>query len=302
MQSSVQTSESRAAPPRVLITGASGLLGRALVAGLRRSGGFEVIPADHRRCDVRDAAGVERLVADAVPDVLVHCAAMTAVDRCETERELAFSVNAAGTENVARACAAHGVRLVFLSTDYVFDGALGRPYTEDDPATGGATVYGQSKFAGERAVRACCPDHVIIRTAWLYGPGGPDFVHTVRRLALAGAGPLAIVNDQRGCPTGTAELCRAIAAVLRRPEIRGTLHVAGEGGTTWFEFAREIIDRLGIEREVLPITTAELGRPAPRPADSRLDCGRLGRLGLPPMLRRQDALEAFLREEWPRGG
>ena len=157
---------------KVLLTGGKGMLGRTLCAELTD---FEVIPPDLPDADITDPAGFDALLKKISPDAVIHCAAMTAVDKCETETDLAYKLNAFGTANVAAACHRSHIRLIAISTDYVFDGAADRPYNEFDLPTGGNTVYGKSKFAGEEAVRRHCPDHVICRISWLYGAGGPSF-------------------------------------------------------------------------------------------------------------------------------
>ena len=162
---------------RVLLTGGNGMLGRTLVREL--GGEFDVIATDLPEADITDEVSLDVIFGQHAPDAVIHCAAMTAVDRCETERDLAFRLNARGTANVAALCNRRGIRLVAISTDYVFDGDSYRSYNEFDRATGGRTVYGQSKFAGEEAVRTLCPNHVIARISWLYGAGGPSFVHAM---------------------------------------------------------------------------------------------------------------------------
>lgn len=280
----------------VLVTGGRGMLARTLARVLARD--CSVVPADLPETDVTDPAAVEAALAAAAPDAVVHCAAMTAVDRCETERDLAFRVNRDGTANVARACARAGVRLVAISTDYVFDGDLGHPYRESDPATGGRTVYGQSKFAGEEAVRALCPDHAIVRISWLYGAGGPSFVHAMMALADSGRRSVKVVADQRGNPTSALAVSRALREILARPGLRGTIHATCEGEATWAEFAREIFRLAGRDCAVEPCTTAEFPRPAPRPRNSRLEKARLREEGLPPMPDWRDALAEFMRDEF----
>jgi dTDP-4-dehydrorhamnose reductase len=278
---------------RVLITGGTGMLGRALARRLQA--GNQLWAPGSRELDIRDAAAVDAGFARFRPDTVIHCAALTAVDRCEGERELAFGVNRDGTANVARACRAGRARLLAISTDYVFAGDLGRPYREDD-ATGPRTAYGQSKLAGEEAVRELCPDHLILRVSWLYGPGGPSFLHTMRRLlTIADQGPLPVVDDQIGNPTSTEAVAGGIGHLLATPA-RGVVHLTCAGETTWFGFAREIAARLRLPRALRPCTTAEVPRPAPRPADSRLDHAALRALGLPAMPDWRLALGDFLRD------
>jgi dTDP-4-dehydrorhamnose reductase len=220
---------------------------------------------------------------------------MTAVDACESDAGKAYAVNAIGSANVAIACQRRGARLLAISTDYVFGGDLDRPYHEwDAPAP--RTVYGASKLAGEQAVRAHCPDHAIVRTAWLYGPGGPSFYHTMLRLGAQQGPPLRVVDDQRGNPTTTDALATAIGWLLERP-LAGTFHVSCEGEATWCEFAREIFRLRGLTRALTPCATAEYPRPAPRPANSRLEKRALRLHGLPALPHWREALAQFARDE-----
>lgn len=276
---------------KVLLTGGRGMLGRTLVSELTD---FEVIPTDLPEADITDASGLDRLLKQHRPDAVIHCAAMTAVDKCETEKELAFRLNAFGTANAASACHRNGVRLIAISTDYVFDGALNRPYHEFDVPNGGNTVYGQSKFAGEQQVRTLCPNHVIARISWLYGKGGPSFVHTMVKLADGTRPELKVVNDQIGNPTSTTAVARGLRSILRRPELAGTFHLTCEGEATWYDFACEIFRQLELGQKVVPCGTADFPRPAPRPANSRLDKMMLRLAGLPPMPDWKDALREFL--------
>lgn len=281
---------------RILVTGARGMLGRTLLSSLP---GHDVLGVDMDDGDLGDEGTAHRLVAARRPDVIVHGAAMTAVDACEAEPTAAFRANAEACGHVAAAARRARARLVVVSTDYVFDGALGRPYREDDP-TAPRTVYGASKLAGEEAARRRCPDCLVVRIAWLYGPGGPSFVHTMLRLAAeADAPPVRVVNDQRGNPTST----RAVADhldLLLAGGASGVVHLTCEGDATWYDLARRVFDRTGSTRPLEPCTTAEYPRPAPRPADSRLEKAALRDLGLPPMPAWESALDAFLAEN-PRG-
>ena len=279
---------------KVLITGANGMLGRTLQAELTD---FEIQPTDLPEGDITDAAGFDLLLKKYSPDAVIHCAAMTAVDKCETEKDLAYKLNALGTTNVAAACHRNHVRLIAISTDYVFDGFSDRPYTEFDQATGSQTVYGQSKFAGEEAVRRHCPDHVICRISWLYGAGGPSFVHAMLKLADGTRPELKVVNDQHGNPTSTLAVARALRQILNRRELVGTFHLTCEGEATWADFASEIFRLKNIQQKVTPCRTDEFPRPAPRPANSRLDKMMLRLAGLPPMPHWQEALKEFLETE-----
>ena len=281
---------------KLLITGGKGMLGRTLQ---QEFADYELVIADLPEADITDAAGFDAFLAQNKPDAVIHCAAMTAVDKCESEIEFAYKLNAFGTANVAAACHRHGVRLIAISTDYVFDGDSDRPYNEFDRATGGNTVYGKSKFAGEEAVRTHCPDHVICRISWLYGNGGPSFVHAMMSLADGTRPMLKVVADQHGNPTSTAAVARQLRNILANPKLVGTFHLTCEGEATWFEFAQEIFRLAGKTQAVSPCTTAEFPRPAPRPKNSRLDKMMLRLAGLPPMPDWRDALAEFMKSEFP---
>ena len=276
------------------------MLGRTLVREL--GGDFELVPTDLPEADITDENAIDAVFAQHAPDAVVHCAAMTAVDRCETERDLAFRLNALGTANVAAACARRGIRLIAISTDYVFEGDADRPYTEFDRPTGGRTVYGQSKFAGEEAVRSLCPNHVIARISWLYGTGGPSFVHAMMNLADGTRPVLKVVSDQHGNPTSTTAVARRLRDILKHPNLCGTFHLTCEGEATWASFAAEIFRLAGRTQTVKPCTTDEFPRPAPRPRNSRLEKMALRLAGLPPMPEWKVALAEFIASEFPASG
>ena len=278
---------------RVLITGGKGMLGRTLQ---RRLAGHELFVADLPEVDMTDPAQLREAMRTFRPETVIHCAAMTKVDDCESKRELAFLLNETGSRNVAVAAAEAGARVIGISTDYVFDGHAARPYSEtDEPAP--ATVYGASKLAGERAIAEVLPDrHTILRIAWLYGSGGPSFVHTLMRLGADAAGaPLKVVDDQIGNPTSTDAVAEVLAWLLDHP-INGVVHGSCEGETTWYGLARTLFEWAGVKRPLQPCTTAEFPRPAPRPANSRLEKARLHEAGFR-MAEWQDALARFLQTE-----
>ncbi|MBR7103785.1 MAG: dTDP-4-dehydrorhamnose reductase [Lentisphaeria bacterium] len=276
---------------KILLTGGKGMLGRTLV---RELDCFEVVPTDLPEGDITDPAQLDALFKEVKPDTVIHCAAMTAVDKCETEVDLAYKLNAFGSANVAAACFRNHIRLIAISTDYVFDGNLDRPYNEFDTATGGRTVYGKSKFAGEEAIRRHCPDHVICRISWLYGEGGPSFVHTMLALADGSRKELKVVSDQIGNPTSTTAVARQLKNILVNRELAGTFHLTCEGEASWADFAKEIFRLKGLDQKVVPCRTEDFPRPAPRPANSRLDKMMLRLAGLPPMPPWQEALKEFL--------
>ena len=281
---------------KVMLTGGKGMLGRTLC---RELADFEVIATDLPEADITDSAGFEKLLRSINPDAVIHCAAMTAVDKCESEIDLAYKLNAVGTANVARACHKNNVRLIAISTDYVFAGNSDKPYNEFDSANGGNTVYGKSKFAGEEAVRTYCPNHVIARISWLYGAGSPSFVHAMMGLADGSRPELKVVADQTGNPTSTAAVARALRNILQKKELCGTFHLTCEGEATWYDFAVKIFQLAKKEQKVVPCTTEEFPRPAPRPKNSRLDKMMLRINDLPPMPHWQDALAEFMQSEFP---
>lgn len=281
---------------KILLTGGKGMLGRTLCREL--GGDFEVVPTDLPDADITDEDGFDALLKREKPDAVIHCAAATQVDTCEEKIDFAYRLNARGTANVAAACNRNGVRLIAISTDYVFDGDSNRPYSEFDRATGGRTVYGKSKFAGEEQVRALCPNHCICRISWLYGFGGPSFVHAMLKLADGTRPVLKVVADQRGNPTSALAVARELRAVLNRPNLCGTFHMTCEGEATWAEFAEEIFRLAGRAQKVQPCTTEEFPRPAPRPKNSRLDKMGIRLTGLPPMPDWKDALAEFIELEF----
>jgi dTDP-4-dehydrorhamnose reductase len=256
--------------PTILVTGAAGQLGRDVTTAAE-SADRHVVGLDRLGLDLSDASATERAVASIRPQAVINCAAYTAVDDCETNEEHAYLVNELGVRHLAVACASVGAHLVHVSTDYVFDGNLGRPYREDD-APNPQSVYGSSKLAGEMAAVDVLGDDVtIVRTSWVCGEYGNNMVKLVRRLASAGA-PMAFVNDQRGCPTFTADLAPALVQLAEeRPG--GVFHLTNAGVVSWYEFVGDILEASGHDRSMVsPIATAELDppRPAPRPTNSEL--------------------------------
>lgn len=251
----------------ILVVGAKGMLGRDLMEVLTG----DVRGVDVEEIDITSLESTRRALLTLKPRVVVNAAAYTDVDGCETNKELAMQVNGEGVAHLALAALEIGARLVHVSTDYVFDGAKDSPWLEDDPPHP-LSVYGESKLAGELNARIV-PDHLIIRTQWLYGLHGKNFVETMLRLA-GERNELAVVDDQVGSPTWTADLARAIKALIDA-DCRGTYHAANAGFCSWNGFARAIFEEAGLAVTVNPMTTTELGRPATRPLYSVLDCGRL---------------------------
>ena len=266
---------------KLMVTGRTGQVGRELER-LAWPSGWRVAAFDHAGLDIARREAVFAAVAEARPDLVINAAAYTAVDRAESESEAAWAGNAEGPGHLAAACRDSGIPLVHISTDYVFDGSKKGPYREDDPVNP-LGVYGRSKEAGERAVREALPEHVILRTAWVYSAHGNNFVKTMLRLAGERPG-LRVVADQHGAPTSAADIAGAIAAVARQIASGnrrwGTYHFTGGGATTWHGFAEAILVEAapfrGPPPKVEAIATADYPTPAKRPANSVLDCGRIG--------------------------
>jgi len=248
---------------RILITGANGQLGCDLQ---RTLASHELILMDFPTFDLTKSS-CEEQVASAQPDLVIHAAAYTDVDGAEHQPDLAMAVNAQGTEWVARGTTRAKARLIYISTDYVFDGLKKTPYLENDLANP-LNQYGKSKLEGERRALDLCPNSLVVRTSWLYGAHGKNFVKTMMRLAVEQP-ELRVVADQRGCPTNAADLAQALAQMLR-VNIRGIVHATGTGDCTWYELACAIVSATGRETPVHPITTAEAGRRAARPSYSVL--------------------------------
>jgi len=302
---------------RALVTGAGGQLGRDVVdalsgvvpvGGLRGSPAtgrlgertaWDVVAATHDRLDVSQRHDVLAAVEGVRPDVIVHAAAWTAVDACEGDPERAFAVNAVGTRNIAEAARRWEAHVVYVSTDYVFDGLAASPYVEWDRPNP-LSVYGRSKLGGEHEVD---PGASVVRTSWVCGFHGANMVKTVLRLA-GGDGPLRFVDDQRGCPTFTADLAGALAIVTAE-RLPGVFHLTNDGPTTWFDFARGVLASAGHDPgRVTPIATADLDppRPAPRPPNSVLDNAAWRTLGLPALPPWEEALERLVAALAVEGG
>jgi dTDP-4-dehydrorhamnose reductase len=273
---------------KVMILGATGLLGQAL---MREWSGDEVTGLSSRDVDIRDAQQVQRVLDNARPDWIVLAAAYADVDGCESHQDLAFAVNRDGALNVAKAARQTGGKLIFLSSDYVFDGKKTSPYEVDD-SRNPQSVYGRSKAEAELSLLEVLPECCIARTSWLFGRGGKCFPDTILKLA-ATRPALDVVNDQRGSPTYTVDLARAIVELCCKGA-SGIVHVTNAGECTWFEFAREIVRGAGLATEVRPVSSQQMARPAPRPAYSVLSPASLQRYGIA-MPGWHDALQRYLR-------
>lgn len=282
----------------VLVAGSTGQLGVDLFAFLRGQG-LEVLAPDAQQMNLLEPQSVRDTVRNAAPQWVINCAAYTQVDRAEQDAETAFGVNREGARALAEAAQAAGAWMLQVSTDFVFSGRSSVPYTEDD-ATGPLGVYGQSKYEGEVAVQRACARSVILRTAWLYGVHGNNFVKTMLRLA-AERDELRVVSDQTGTPTWTQDLVRALWGLMQAPQA-GVFHFSDEGQASWYEFACAIVEearRLGFPisaQRVVPISTAEYPTPARRPAYSVLSKSKIQRLLGGPIPHWRDSLCAMLKE------
>jgi dTDP-4-dehydrorhamnose reductase len=270
---------------RVVVLGADGQLGSDFVRLLAPT--IEVVPLTLADVDVTDRGGVKQALASAHPNVVLNCAGYTAVDKAESDPDSAWRVNVLGARNVAQEARRTGARIVYFSTDYVFDGTAAEPYDEDAP-TGPLSVYGRTKLLGEQATREANPDHLILRLAWLYGPTGHNFARTVLRLARE-KDVLRIVDDQTGSPTFTEDVVRQVLALIE-DGASGTYHCVNTGRATWYEFARCIVHAAGLDTPVAPIRTVDYPTPASRPAFSVLADRKLSLEQLSVMRPWQEAL------------
>lgn len=274
----------------ILVTGSHGQLGRAMLARAA-SLGISSEGRDLDTLDITDPRAVRSWFETAHPSTVINCAAYTAVDDCEAHEDEAMAANAEAVAHLADACREHGAALVQISTDYVFDGNGSRPYREDDPVAP-AGAYGRTKLAGELEARKLS-DHLVIRTAWLYGRGGRHFIGAIKNQIESGNRQLRVVADQVGSPTFCDDLAAAVFDLLA-VEATGTVHVVNTGTTSWHGFATEIARLLGSDASIEPVTTDEFPRPAPRPAYSVLDTGRLVSLIGRRLPTWQDALARYL--------
>lgn len=274
---------------RVIILGASGLLGKDL---MREWSGDEVVGLCSTDVDIRDAEKVSETVARHRPEWIVLAAAYTDVDGCESHQDLAFAVNRDGAVHVAQAAKQSGAKLLFLSSDYVFDGEKTSPYETSD-SRNPQSVYGRTKAEAEARLQELLPQCCIVRTSWLFGTGGKCFPDTILKLA-ANRPALDVVNDQQGCPTYSVDLARGIIELCRQ-DATGIVHATNGGDCSWYEFAREIVGASGLKTEVRPVSTEQMPRPAKRPKYSVLSDASLKRYGIE-MPTWQNALQRYLRE------
>ena len=289
---------------KVLVTGVKGQMALDVMNELAKRG-YEGVGVDVDEMDITDRAAVERVIGEVHPDKVVHCAAWTAVDAAEDNQEVCHKVNAEGTENIARMCGKLDIPMVYISTDYVFDGQGTRPWEPDDPVVKPLNVYGQAKYDGEVAVEKYAPKHYIVRIAWVFGVNGKNFIKTMLNVAKT-HDTLKVVNDQIGTPTYTYDLARLLVDMIETDKY-GYYHVTNEGGyISWYDFTKEIF-RQAVEMgrteyaedavKVLPVTTEEYGvSKAKRPVNSRLDKKKLVENGFVPLTKWQDALKRYLKE------
>lgn len=251
---------------KILVTGADGMLGQDLCPILEKYN-YNVIKTDIKTLDITDFDTAQTVINAHSPDMIIHCAAYTNVDKAEEDFETAKQINSTGTENLAQICNTKDLPILYISTDYVFDGTKQTPYTPDDEPNP-INNYGLTKYYGEQAIQKFCKKYYIIRTSWLYGIHGKNFVETM--LSLAAKPELKVVNDQIGCPTWTVDLSNGIIKLLKN-EIYGIFHICSSGETTWYGFAKEIFNQCKLEVNLKPCTTEEFPRPAKRPKYSVMD-------------------------------
>lgn len=280
---------------KVLVTGVKGQLGYDVMAELAKRN-IEAIGVDIDEMDITDKISVEKVIGEAAPDVVVHCAAYTAVDAAEDNEALCRRVNADGTRNIAEVCKKLDCKMVYISTDYVFDGHGTRPWEPDDERHP-LNVYGQTKYEGELAVQENLSKYFIVRIAWVFGKNGKNFVKTMLKLAET-HDKLTVVNDQFGSPTYTYDLARLLVDMIQTDKY-GIYHATNEGTCTWYEFACEIFRQAGVKIEVTPVPASEYPTKAKRPENSRLDKSKLTENGFERLPSWQDALRRYIKEILP---
>lgn len=278
---------------KILLTGSNGQLGTEIYKQLKNNDKYNVIPTDRHNLNILDFNEVDKFISDVNPDVVINCAAHTAVDLCETDIDNAYKINALGPRNIAITCEKIQAKFVQVSTDYVFDGTGNRPYREDD-TTCPNSIYGTSKLMGEKFTKEFCSKYFIVRTAWLYGEGN-NFVRTMIKLSETNK-ELNVVNDQFGSPTSTVDLAKAIIELINT-EYYGTYHGTCEGECSWYDFANKIFEIKKINIKVNPVTSLQFKRPAPRPAYSVLDNFMLKLVGLNSFRNWEESLEEYLEGE-----
>ncbi len=277
---------------KVLVTGVKGQLGFDVVNELNKRG-ITSIGVDIDEMDITDPASVKTVIGEAAPDAVIHCAAYTAVDAAEDNEDLCRRVNRDGTQNIANVCKELDCKMVYISTDYVFDGEGTRPWEPDDKQTP-LNVYGQTKYEGELAVMNTLSKYFIVRIAWVFGINGKNFVKTMLNLAKT-HDKLTVVNDQTGSPTYTYDLARLLVDMVLTDKY-GIYHATNEGFVTWYDFACEIFKTAGVDIEVLPVPSSEYPTKAKRPSNSRMSKDKLKENGFEPLPTWQDALKRYIAE------
>lgn len=279
---------------KVLVTGVRGQLGHDVMNELAKRG-YQGVGVDVEEMDITDAEAVRRVMEEVRPDKMVHCAAWTAVDAAEDQTELCRRVNVEGTENIARMCGQLDIPMIYLSTDYVFDGEGTRPWEPDDPVVKPLNVYGQTKHEGELAVEKYTDKYYIVRIAWVFGVNGKNFIKTMLNLGKT-HDTLTVVDDQTGTPTYTYDLAVLLVDMLEKEEY-GKYHATNEGGyITWCEFAKEIFRQAGMDVQVNPVTSDQYPAKAKRPSNSRMEKKKLTEHGFQRLPDWQDALARYLKE------
>lgn len=277
---------------RVLVTGVKGQLGYDVMNELKKRG-YEGIGVDVAEMDITDSEAVAKVMREVRAEKVVHCAAWTAVDAAEDQVELCRRVNALGTENIAKMCKELDIPLIYLSTDYVFDGEGTRPWEPDDPVTEPLNVYGQTKYEGEQAIEKYLEKYYIVRIAWVFGINGKNFIKTMLNLGKT-HDTITVVNDQIGTPTYTYDLAKLLVDMLEKEEY-GKYHVTNEGGyISWYDFAKEIFRQAGITVNVIPVSAEEYKAKAKRPSNSRMEKKKLSEHGFDRLPTWQDALSRYL--------
>lgn len=277
---------------KVLVTGVKGQLGYDVVNELEKRG-MEAVGVDIEEMDITDAASVTKVITETNPDAVIHCAAYTAVDAAEENEAVCRKVNVDGTQNIANICKALDIKMIYISTDYVFDGEGTKPWEPEDERNP-VSVYGQTKYEGELAVQNTLDKYFIVRIAWVFGINGKNFVKTMLKLAET-RDTLTVVNDQFGSPTYTFDLAKLLVDMVQT-EKYGIYHATNEGICTWHEFACAIFKTAGIEMNVLPVSSAEYAAKAKRPSNSRMSKEKLVENGFEKLPSWQDALERYITE------
>lgn len=258
---------------KILVTGAKGMLGQDLCPILEDED-YEIVETDINNLDITDRNQVETMLKQEKPDYVIHCAGYTNVDKAEEDLETARKINKDGTKNIAEVCKEIDATLIYISTDYVFDGKKGSPYIPEDEANP-INNYGLTKLEGEKAVQETCEKYYIARTSWLYGHHGKNFVETM--ISIKDNPVVKVVNDQIGCPTWTVELCDGILGLIQEEPEYGIYHICGSGKTSWHDFAKEIYNKLGCNVNLEPCKTEDFPRPANRPVFSAMDNSKVCR-------------------------